>query len=193
MKIPDRHMAFANRAEWRAWLEDHHTTEQEAWLLIRRKGAARQLLGLEEAVEEALCFGWIDGVLKPMDKASYALRFSPRKPNSIWSVNNQRRVEKLIQEGRMTPAGLEKVVEAKENGEWDAAVAREDVTSVPDDLVQALENHDAWTAFDKWPASQKKQYLYWLESAKRHKTREKRIQVIVERAKRASSHQNATR
>lgn len=82
----------------------------------------------------------------------------------------------------MTPAGLEKVAEAQENGEWDAAVAREDVSSVPDDLVQALENNDAWIAFEKWPASQKKQYLYWLESAKRHKTREKRIQFIVERA-----------
>ena len=122
MKIPANCITFANREEWRAWLEGHHTTEQEAWLLIRRKGAARGFLVLEDAIEEALCFGWIDGVLKPVDKESYALRFSPRKPNSIWSVNNQRRVEKLIQQGRMTPAGLEKIAEAKENGEWDAAV-----------------------------------------------------------------------
>ncbi len=184
MKIPSNCMAFAGPEEWRAWLEQHHTTQPEAWLLIRRKGSARQLLGLEEALAEALCFGWIDGELKPIDKETYALRFCPRKPHSIWSINNQRRVDKLIQEGRLAPAGLEKVAEAKESGEWDAAIAREDVSSVPDDLVQELEYNDAWIAFDNWPASKKKQYLYWLESAKRPETREKRIQAIVGLSKR---------
>ncbi len=182
--FPDNCLTFADREEWRAWLEVHHAAEQEAWLLISRKGAAQRFLMLEEAVEEALCFGWIDGALKPVNREIYALRFSPRKPNSIWSINNQRRVEKLIQEGRMAPAGLEKITEAKENGEWDAAILREDVSSVPDDLVQELENNDAWIAFENWPASQKKQYLYWLESAKKPETREKRIQVIVKMAKR---------
>lgn len=183
-KFPDHCIAFTDREEWRGWLEEHHATELEAWLLIRRKGAALRFLMLEEAVEEALCFGWIDGALQPINKETYALRFSPRNPHSIWSENNRRRAEKLIREGRMTPAGLEKITEAKENGEWDAAIAREDVSSVPDDLVQELENNDAWLAFENWPASQKKQYLYWLESAKRSETREKRIQAIVEKAKR---------
>ena len=176
-------MAFTNREEWRAWLDGHHATEQEAWLLISRKAATRQFLMLEEANEEALCFGWIHGALQPISKETYALRFSPRKPNCIWSVNNQRRVEKLIQEGRMTPAGLEKIAEAKASGEWEAAIVREDVSSVPDDIVQALEEADAWSAFEQWPASQKMRYLYWLESAKRLETREKRIQTIVEMAK----------
>jgi uncharacterized protein YdeI (YjbR/CyaY-like superfamily) len=139
---------------------------------------------LEEAIEEALCFGWIQETLQPISKKTFALRFSPRKHNSIWSVNNQRRVERLIQEGRMTMAGMEKVAEAKENGEWDAAIDREDVSSVPDDLVQALEEDDAWFAFERWPASQKKMYLYWLESAKRLETREKRILAIVKLVKR---------
>jgi uncharacterized protein YdeI (YjbR/CyaY-like superfamily) len=183
-KFPDHCIVFANRDEWRAWLEENHATQQEACLLICRKGATRQLLMLNEAVEEALCFGWIDGALRPIDKETYALRFTPRKPNSIWSVNNQRRVEKLIREGRMTAAGLEKITEAKESGEWEAAIVREDVSSLPDDLVQELEDNDAWIAFENWPASLKKQYLYWLESAKRLETREKRIQAIVERAKR---------
>ncbi len=177
-------LAFANREAWRAWLEEHHAALQEAWLLINRKGATRRFLVLEEAVEEALCFGWIDGALKPIDNEMYALRFCPRKSNSVWSVNNQRRVEKLIREGRMTQAGMEKIAEAKESGEWEAAIAREDVSSVPDDLVQELENNDAWMAFDHWPASQKKQYLYWLETAKRPETREKRLQTIVKMAKR---------
>ncbi len=84
----------------------------------------------------------------------------------------------------MTEAGMDKIAAAKESGEWDAAIEREDVSSVPDDLVQELENYDAWTGFDNWPASQKKQYLYWLETAKRPETREKRIQAIVRMAKR---------
>ncbi len=183
-KYPDSCMAFTNQEDWRAWLEEHHATEQEAWLFISRKASARQFLMLGEAVEEALCFGWIHGALQPINKESYALRFSPRKPHSIWSIHNQRRVEKLIREGRMTPAGLEKVAEAKESGEWEAAIVREDVSSVPDDLVQALEEADAWLAFEGWPASQKVQYLYWLEIAKRMVTREKRIQAIVTMAKR---------
>ncbi len=84
----------------------------------------------------------------------------------------------------MTPAGMEKIAEAKETGEWEAAIEREDVSSAPDDLVQALEEEDAWLAFEQWPASQKKMYLYWLESAKRPETREKRILAIVRMAKR---------
>jgi uncharacterized protein YdeI (YjbR/CyaY-like superfamily) len=184
MKIPDQCMAFSNREEWRAWLKAHHASEQEAWLLISRKGASQPRLCLNEAVEEALCFGWIHGALQPVNKETYALRFSPRQPNSIWSVNNQKRAEKLIQEGRMTPAGLEKILEAKRSGEWEAAILREDASSVPDDLVQELEENDAWAAFENWPASQKKQYLYWLEDAKRQETRENRIKAIVEKAKR---------
>lgn len=182
-KIPDSCLAFSTPEEWRDWLERHHATEQEGWLFISRK-SARQYLRLGEAIEEALCFGWIHGALQPISKDTYALRFSPRSRHSIWSINNQQRVEKLIKQGRMTQAGMEKVVEAKASGEWEAAVIREDVSSVPDDLVQALEENDAWLAFEKWPASQKKQYLYWLECAKRPETREKRILTIVEKAKR---------
>jgi uncharacterized protein YdeI (YjbR/CyaY-like superfamily) len=182
-KFPIDCLVFANPAEWRAWLEEHHAIETGIWLRISRKGAARQLLGLKEAVEEALCFGWIDGALQPIDRETYALRFTPRKSDSIWSIHNRQRAETLIAEGRMTAAGLEKVLQAKKNGEWEAAIEREDVTSVPDDLVQELENNDAWAAFEQWPASLKKQYLYWLESAKRPETRAKRLQEIVEKAK----------
>jgi len=184
MKISDHCLVFTNPGEWRSWLVEHHATSPEAWLLIRRKGASNNYLRLKEATEEALCFGWIHGALQPINKEIYALRFSPRKPDSIWSVNNQRRVEKLIREGRMTSAGLEKILHAKASGEWEAAILREDVSSVPDDLVQTLEENDAWLAFESWPASKKKQYLYWLESAKRPVTREKRINAIVEKANR---------
>ena len=182
MGIPEGCMSIANRDEWRAWLNLHHSVEQQVWLFISRKGSARRFLVLEDAVEEALCFGWIDGLLRPIDKETYALRFSPRKPGSVWSVNNQRRVEKLIREGQMTPAGLKKVAEAKENGEWEATTTRERVGAVPDDLIEALQRDAAWVAFENWSISQKKQYLYWLESAKKPETREKRIQAIVKMA-----------
>jgi uncharacterized protein YdeI (YjbR/CyaY-like superfamily) len=181
-KFPGDCLAFTSRAEWRAWLEKHHASQPEAWLLISRKAAVRRYLVLFEAVEEALCFGWIDGALHPISEEAYALRFSPRKNNSIWSLSNRQRVEKLIEQGRMAPAGMEKVAEAKENGEWDAATAREDVSAVPGDLLQALQDNEAWLAFEHWPASQKKQYLYWLESAKRLETRRKRIIAITEKA-----------
>ncbi len=183
-KIPENCLAFTDENEWRTWLEEHHATEEEAWLFISRKAATRQYLTLDEALEEGLCYGWIHGALQPISKETYALRFSPRKHDSIWSVNNRRRAEKLICEGRMTPAGMQKIAEAKASGEWEAAVTREDVSSVPDDLVQALEEEDAWFGFEQWPDSKKMQYLYWLESAKRQTTRERRMQSIVELAKR---------
>ncbi len=184
MKIPEQCLMFNDQKEWRMWLEEHHDVNQEAWLYIGRKGGSSPYLRLEEAVDEALCFGWIHGALQPVDREIYTLRFSPRKPDSIWSINNQQRAEKLIRDGRMTSAGLEKISQAKKSGEWEAAILREDVSSVPDDLVQELEENDAWMAFEDWPASQKKQYIYWLESAKRSETREKRIKAIVEKARR---------
>src|SRR5512139_3214310 len=116
MKRSEKCLTFANREEWRAWLEKHHRTDQEAWLFLFKKKADRHSLTYEEAVEEALCFGWIDGLLHSIDSEKYALRYSPRKPQSVWSATNKRRVEKLINEGRMTAAGLEKIAEAQENG-----------------------------------------------------------------------------
>jgi len=184
MNIPDKYLAFKSREEWRGWLEKHHATDQEAWLLHSRKNVAKQFINYEEAVEEALCFGWIDGLLQPVDLKTYALRYSPRKSQSIWSVKNQQRAEKMVKEGLMTVAGLEKIAEAKENGEWESALTREDTNMIAEDLVQELKRNQAWVFFNNWPDSRKKQYLYWLNSAKRPETRQKRIQVIVKMASR---------
>ena len=117
---------FVNRHDWRTWLEANHATANEAWLVIYKKHTGKPGLSYEEAVEEALCFGWIDGVMKRLDEEKYALRFSPRKKGSVWSELNKRRVAKLIKQGRMTEAGLAKVKEAKANGQWRAAKLRED-------------------------------------------------------------------
>ncbi len=179
MNDPDNHLIFASREEWRAWLEEHHATDREAWVLHDKKKVAKRSLTYEEAVEEALCFGWIDGLLRSVDGETYALRYSPRKRRSVWSETNKQRAEKLIQEGRMTAAGLEKIDQAKVNGEWEAAVAREDVTAIPADLEQELRRNGVWESFTGWPASRKQQYLYWVSSAKRPETRQRRIEAIT--------------
>jgi uncharacterized protein YdeI (YjbR/CyaY-like superfamily) len=177
------HPTFDTREDWRAWLERSHASAKEAWVVLRKKGADGPSLRYEEAVEEALCFGWIDGRTRSVDGQHYAVRFSPRRQGSIWAESNKQRVERLVAEGRMTPAGLAKVAEAKANGEWDAAAAREDVGSIPPDLERALRKDAAvWERFQLWPASRKRQYLYWLTTAKRAETREKRIKAIVDLA-----------
>jgi uncharacterized protein YdeI (YjbR/CyaY-like superfamily) len=181
MAKPTNPLKFEDRDQWQSWLEVNHTTEREAWLLIYKKVYKDLGLALEEAVEEALCFGWIDGTLRTIDERCYTLRFSPRTKNSIWSMSNIQRVEKLAAEGKMTDAGILKVAEAKANGEWEAAIRREQVDSIPKDLEVALRKQDgALSAYKALPASHKKQYIYWLQSAKRGETKQQRIQKIVD-------------
>jgi len=171
---------FTHRDKWRAWLEANHATAKEAWPVIYKKHTGKPGLALEEAVEEALCFGWIDGLLHRLDDEKYALRYSPRKKGSIWSEVNKRRVRKLIKQGRMTEAGLAKIRDAKANGEWRAARLRENVTNLPDDLAQALKtNRPAWHNFERLAPSHKKQFIYWITSAKTDVTRRKRIHETI--------------
>lgn len=174
-------LEFTDRSQWRMWLEEHHAEESEAWLVHYKKGFQESTLRLEEAVEEALCFGWIDGLLRKLDERRYILRYTPRRPGSIWSVNNIQRVERLIREGRMTEAGLIKIAEAKENGQWEAAIRREQVEIIPPDLEKALRRtKGAIAAYRALPASRKKRYIYWLQDAKTPATQQRRIERIVE-------------
>ncbi len=172
-----KRLHFTNRDEWRAWLEENHATATELWLVHYKKHTGKQGLSLEDAVEEALCCGGIDGALTPIDEEKFALRYSPRKTGSVWSETNKRRVRKLIKQGRMTEAGLAKVEEAKANGEWRAAALREDTRNIPDDLRQALKaNSQARLNFDRLAPSHKRQFIYWITSARTDKTRERRIE-----------------
>ena len=107
-----------DRAAWRAWLEANHASAPEIWLVFLKKHVAEPCVSLDEAVEEALCFGWVDSLLRRIDDRSHALRFTPRKPGSRWSASNKARVERLTREGRMAPAGLAAVAAAKERGTW---------------------------------------------------------------------------
>jgi len=168
------------RDQWRAWLEANHATADEIWLIHYKKHTKKPGLAYEEAVEEALCFGWIDGLLRRIDGEKHVIRYSPRRKNSIWSERNKARVKKLIQEGRMTEAGLDRVREAKENGQWDAAAQREDPQCVPDELKEALaKNREARENFEKLAPSRRKQLIWWVASAKGDPTRWKRIAEVV--------------
>jgi uncharacterized protein YdeI (YjbR/CyaY-like superfamily) len=121
MEITGDPLAFPNPEEWRTWLEEHHASAEEAWVLISKKHAAAPLVSLVEATEEALCFGWIDSAMRPIDAERFALRYTPRRSASNWSPTNRSRVARLIEEGRMTEAGFAAIEEAKRNGHWDGA------------------------------------------------------------------------
>ncbi len=173
---------FRTTDQWRAWLADNHGVVKGIWLLFHKKHTGKPALAYEEAVEEALCFGWIDGILKRIDDEKHMIRFCPRRKNSVWSQHNKKRVRKLIEAGRMTEAGLAKVKEAKANGQWEEAALREDATRVPPELTAALaRNEKARQHFATLAPSYRKQFVYWVTSAKRDQTRQKRIAETVRR------------
>jgi uncharacterized protein YdeI (YjbR/CyaY-like superfamily) len=175
-----KRLHFETRGEWRAWLKTHHQRADEAWLVICKKSERPSGLALSEAVEEALCYGWIDGKLQSLDRSHYALRFSPRRRGSIWSLSNIRRVRNLIQTGRMTKAGLAKVFEGRLSGQWDAALEREETQRVPPDLDAALRRRkSALAGYRGLRVSRKKMLLHWLQDARRPETRQRRIRMIV--------------
>jgi uncharacterized protein YdeI (YjbR/CyaY-like superfamily) len=175
-----RPLQVKDREGWRAWLEENHAAEKEVWLVLNKKHVAGPGICYEDAVEEAICFGWIDGILKRIDDRKHVLRYSPRRRGSIWSETNKKRAQRMIEQGRMTQAGLTKVREARENGEWDRAALREDVTFIPSDLHAALQaNGMTRTDFENLVPSLRKQYLWWIASAKTDPTRRKRIAETV--------------
>ncbi len=171
---------FKDLDQWRAWLKENHATEKEAWLIFYKKHVNKPGLTYVEALEEALCFGWIDGILKRIDGQKHMIRFSPRRKNSIWSQQNKKRVAKLTKEGRMTEVGLARVKEAKANGQWDKATLREDITRVPVELAEALaRNEPARQNFEALAPSYRKQFLYWVSMAKGRETRARRVAETV--------------
>ena len=181
MTAEQKLLLFAHRDEWRAWLRANHNQVTEAWLILYKKGAHTASLSFEEAQAEALCFGWTDVKSKNIDHSRYALRFTPRRANSVWSMTNIRRVETLIAAGRMTAAGLAKVTEAQHNGQWEAGIKSEQTDHIPADLEKAL--HRSKGALDRYknlPHSRKKQLLRGLLTAKSGASRQRRIAAIVQ-------------
>jgi uncharacterized protein YdeI (YjbR/CyaY-like superfamily) len=171
-----------NAAELRRWFEKNHASSRSVWLAINKKGRRKPGVYYEEAVEEALCFGWIDGRLNPLDADQYRLLFSPRKPGGTWARSNKERVAKLIDEGRMTEAGLAKVEAAKRDGSWDTLDALDNL-DLPPDLERALsKSKTARKTFEAWSDSYKKRVIFWIASAKREETRARRIEQTVSAA-----------
>jgi len=167
------------REAWRKWLEAHHASAPGIWLIYDKKSTGRRRLTYAEAVEEALCFGWIDSRPNKIDDDHYKQLFSPRKPGSVWSRINKERIEKLIAQGLMTPAGLVLVEAARKDGSWNTLDAIDEM-KVPPDLAAALAaNPEADQYFSAFSNSSKKIILWWIESAKRPETRSKRIEETV--------------
>ncbi len=174
---------FEDGPAWRKWLRKNHAREREVWLLIHKKSAGGQGIPYERAVEEAVCFGWIDGKLRRIDDRRHMIRFTPRKPGSVWSKSNRERAERMIQKRLMTRAGLESVRVAKKNGRWAEAYAPSEVPDMPEDLSSALRADErAAKNFGSFANSYKTTYVYWVLGAKREETRAKRIQEVVRRA-----------
>ncbi len=169
--------------EWQAWLKQNHDKEKEIWLIHYKKHSGKCGFTYDEAVEAALCFGWIDGIMKIIDDEKHIIRYTPRRKRSIWSELNRKRVKKLIEEGRMTEFGMAKIREAKDNGEWDRAFVHDDIAKLPDDLFSALQkDKKAFNNFEKLSPSNKKQFVWWINDAKREETRQRRIEKTVKMA-----------
>jgi uncharacterized protein YdeI (YjbR/CyaY-like superfamily) len=167
------------RAAWRRWLAKHHARSPGIWLVYDKKSERPDRLAYVDAVEEALCFGWIDSTAKSLDEKRYMQLFTPRKPRGTWARTNKARVARLIEEGLMTPAGLAAIEVAKANGSWTSLDAVEALT-VPDDLAAALSaNPEAARNFAAFPPSARKAYLHWVSQAVRPETRAERIAGVV--------------
>ncbi len=162
-------------AAWRAWLEANHTRPDGIWLITYRRASSKATFTYEQAVEEALCYGWIDGHTKTLDEERGMQWYAPRRAGSVWARSNKERVARLIADGRMTPAGQAKIDAAQADGTW-ALWDSVDSLAVPDDLAAALAGYpDARANFDAFPRSARHAILGWIATAKRPETRAKRI------------------
>jgi uncharacterized protein YdeI (YjbR/CyaY-like superfamily) len=166
-------------AEWRAWLARNCRSETEVWLVIHHKDSGTLSLRIHEAVEHALCYGWIDGLHRKRDAHSSQLRFTPRTARSRWSAVNRRRAARMIELGLMTEQGRAAIEQAKANGLWEV-VPDAQREAVPADLQRQLDrNEAARTNFQKFPPSAKRLILEWIATAKRPDTRQRRINQTV--------------
>jgi uncharacterized protein YdeI (YjbR/CyaY-like superfamily) len=168
-----------SRQEWRAWLMKNHDKKQSIWLIYFKKKSGRPTLDYREAVDEALCFGWIDSKSKPIDDEKYMQFFCRRKPNGTWSRVNKEKIKRLIEEKIMTKAGYDSIETAKQNGSWTILDDAEDLV-IPEDLALEFQKRPkALAYFSGLSRSDKRNILQWLVLAKRQETRQNRIMEIV--------------
>jgi len=173
-------LAFASQTEWEAWLDGEHASSDGVWLKFAKKGSGVESVVYAEALEVALCYGWIDSQVKSLDERFYLQRFTPRRGRSKWSRVNRDKIEKLTKQGRMKPAGLAQVELAKADGRWEAAYASPANAEVPDDLQAALDGNakaaEFWASLNK---SNRFAILYQLQDAKKPETRARRLEKFM--------------
>jgi len=159
--------------QWRAWLVDHHDSESEVWLVFHKRHTGRAAIPYEDAVDEALCFGWIDSLVKRLDDARYARKFTPRKPDSKWSTANRKRYAQLKASGRLMPAGLNRPP-------TDRSGDAPRPSQVPLYIQEALRGSPtAWSTFESLAPSQRQMYIGWIDSAKQPETKMKRLREAI--------------
>ena len=181
MKISKR-LHAKNRAEWREWLAKNHASRDEIWLLFFKKQSGRTQVSYNEAVEEALCFGWIDSIIQNIDNEKYARKFTPRKKSSRWSALNKRRVALMIREGKMTESGLASLNFTGTEDDYGRTAERAQRNLVPPPFLERMlrQNRQAWENFQLLAPSYRRNYIGWITSAKTEATRKRRIQEAID-------------
>jgi uncharacterized protein YdeI (YjbR/CyaY-like superfamily) len=173
-------LAFATHGAWEAWLDEHHAASEGLWLKIAKKGSGIETVSYPEALEVALCYGWIDGQKASFDDRYWLQRFTPRRSRSKWSKVNRQKATELIERGAMKPAGLREVERAKADGRWDGAYDAQSTATVPDDLRRELEKNDAAREFfQTLNSANRYAILYQIGDAKKPETRARRIEKFV--------------
>jgi uncharacterized protein YdeI (YjbR/CyaY-like superfamily) len=175
----DETLYSETRAEWRAWLQKNHRSRERVWLVYFKKHTRKLTVSYADAVEEAICFGWIDGQIRRIDADRYMQRFTPRRARSRWSEINVERAEKMIEQGWMTECGLKTYVDGTKT---DERVPSSKSFAVPQYLKEAIEeNRIAWDNFQRFSPSAQLAYVYWVSSAKKEETRQRRIRKTIAR------------
>jgi len=176
---PSKPRFFAGPADWRAWLEANHATARELSVGFWKRTTGRPSITWQESVDEALCFGWIDGVRHRIDDAAYRIRFTPRKAGSVWSRINIRRFGELQAAGRVAPAGQAAFDEGKERTDH-YSYENQPAALAADETARFRDNAQAWAAFQAFPPSYRRPALWWVTSAKRPETRARRLDQLIE-------------
>ena len=177
---PDNPVFFPTQDEFRAWLQEHHASEGPLWVGYYRKSSGRASITWAETVDEALCFGWIDGVRKSRDETSYVIRFTPRRPTSVWSARNFERVEALRAAGCMRPPGLAAYAHRNKHPQSGYTVG-DRPTEFPAEIARRFQAHlSAWDFYNAQPPGYRKQTVFWVTSARREATRERRLAQLIE-------------
>jgi uncharacterized protein YdeI (YjbR/CyaY-like superfamily) len=173
-------LKFKDRREWRKWLSRNGSKSKGVWLAIQKKSSKIEGVRYIEAVEEAICFGWIDSKVRRLDDNYFIQWYSPRKEDSVWSLINKKKAIEMMGDGKMTRSGLRSVEVAKRNGKWQIPYSSRGAIDVPDNITRMLRSHSVLRKFNSFTQSRKLQYVYWIEQAKRQETKDRRIRELID-------------